>query len=86
MNEHINEIIEESINEKNFRKIRENNLYLSDNQVEILERNHIPWKKCTNTKELIFYIERTLSEEENEQLDLLAEQLQEQEYYINTRK
>lgn len=82
----IKELIEEATNIDNFRKIRENGLFLSDKQIEILEKNHILWKQCTNTKELIFQIEDALNEEEDEQLDNLASQLQEQEYYVNTRK
>lgn len=86
MDEHIQKIIEETISEKNFKKIRENSLFLSDRQIEVLERNHVDWKRCMNMKELLFLIEEALYEVEDEQLDLLAGQLQEQDYYSNSNK
>lgn len=86
MDEYIKEVIKETTNERNFRQIRKNGLFLNDYQIEILEQNDICWKQCTSTKQLLFLIEECLNEKDDEQLDLLAEQLQEQNYYSNTNK
>jgi len=86
MEEEIQKLIQEAVNENNFGKIQENGLFLSNKQIQILERNNIPWKRYASLKELLFYIEDILYEEENEELDRLAEQLAEQQYYQNTNK
>ncbi len=86
MEEEIKKLIESAADEKNFRKTRENGLFLSDNQIEILNTSHIDWKSCISMNELIFKIEVVLDEEEDEILDILASQLAEQEYYQNTKK
>lgn len=86
MEEEIKKIIESATDEKNFRKTRENGLFLSDNQVELLNASHIDWKSCSSIKELIFKIDDALDEEEDEILNELASQLAEQEYYQNTKK
>lgn len=86
MEEEIQKLLQEAVNENNFGKIQENGLFLSNKQIQILERNNIPWKRYASLKELLFYIEDILYEEENEELDRLAEQLAEQQYYQNTNK
>jgi hypothetical protein len=72
--------------EKSFLKRRENGLMLSDNDVEILNRNNINYLQATNLESLIFMIEEALSEEENEELDILNSRLQEYNYYNYTEK
>lgn len=86
MEEEIQKLLQEAVNENNFGKIQENGLFLSNKQIQILERNNIPWKRYASLKKLLFYIEDILYEEENEELDRLAEQLAEQQYYQNTNK
>ena len=72
--------------EKSFLKRRENGLMLSDNDIEILERNGINYLEATNLESLIFMIEEALSEEENEELDNLNIKLGEYNYYNYTEK
>jgi hypothetical protein len=72
--------------EKSFLKRRENGLMLSDNDVEILNRNNINYLQATNLESLIFMIEEALNEEENEELDILNSRLQEYNYYNYTEK
>ena len=73
-------------NDKTFLKRRENGLMLSDNDIEILERNGINYLEATNLESLIFMIEEALSEEENEELDSLNIKLGEYNYYNYTEK
>jgi hypothetical protein len=72
--------------EKSFLKRRENGLMLSDNDIEILERNGINYLEATNLENLIFMIEEALEEEENEELDSLNIKLGEYNYYNYTEK
>ena len=72
--------------EKSFLKRRKNGLMLSDNDIEILERNGINYLEATNLENLIFMIEEALSEEENEELDSLNIKLGEYNYYNYTEK
>ncbi len=72
--------------EKSFLKRRENGLMLSDNDIEILERNGINYLEATNLESLIFMIEEALNEEDNEELDNLNMKLGEYNYYNYTEK
>ena len=72
--------------DKSFLKRRENGLMLSDNDIEILERNGINYLEATNLESLIFMIEEALSEEDNEELDNLNMKLGEYNYYNYTEK
>ena len=72
--------------EKSFLKRRENGLMLSDNDIEILERNGINYLEFSNLQSLIFMIEEALEEEENEELENLNIKLGEYNYYNYTNK
>lgn len=86
MEEEIKHLIQESIDEKRFRKTRSNGLFLSDNQIAILERNNIYWNKFASYKQLISEIEQILNDDYDSELDELSYQLQEQSYYLDTHK
>ena len=72
--------------EKSFLKRRENGLMLSDNDIEILQRNDINYLEFSKLESLIFKIEEVLSEEENEELENLNMRLGEYNYYNYTNK
>ena len=72
--------------DKSFLKRRENGLMLSDNDIEILNRNGINYLEANSLESLIFMIEEALSEEENEELDSLNMKLGEYNYYNYTNK
>ena len=72
--------------EKSFLKRRENGLMLSDNDIEILDRNGINYLEAYSLENLIFMIEEVLNEEENEELDNLNTKLGEYNYYYYTNK
>ena len=73
-------------NEKSFLKRRENGLMLSDNDIEILERNNINYLEYSNLESLIFAISEMLDEEDNDELDALNIKLGEYNYYNYTNK
>ena len=72
--------------DKSFLKRRENGLMLSDNDIEVLERNNINYLEYTNLESLIFAITEMLDEEENDELDALNIKLGEYNYYNYTNK
>ena len=73
-------------NEKSFLKRRSNGLMLSDNDIEILERNGLNYLEYSNLESLIFAISLLLDEEENDELDKLNSKLGEYNYYNYTNK
>lgn len=72
--------------EKKMHKIRENGLYLSDEQIEILEKYDIYYQNCSSLMQLIYLIDEKMEEEEIPELDEIAIFLEEHNYYNNTRK
>lgn len=87
-NEMTNDELEElsGVNEvdKNMLKARENGLALTDNQVATLERYNINAGKCKSMTELMYMIDEAGADDE--ELEYLAEQLAERNYYENSRK
>ncbi len=79
--------------EKELEQLKENhhvkkvgNLYLMNYQQEILQKYHVPFKTCQTMKELLFYLSDIVDEEEFDELELVANELQEFSYYHETRK
>lgn len=79
----------EDLNIKNdFYTYRNNDIILSNNQINILIRNKINYKKYSNLSSLIFDIEDIINDDEDYdiELDNLLEVLAEINYYKNTKK
>ena len=72
--------------EKSFLKRRENGLMLSDNDIEILERNDINYIEFSSLEALIFKIQESLEEIEDDELESLSMKLGEYNYYNYTNK
>ena len=74
-------------NEKNFLK-KYNNIYISDEQVNILKKYNINIEKYININELIYDIEECLNDSyiELEDLEWVSQTLSEYNYYNNTNK
>ncbi len=72
--------------EKRFLKERNHGIWLSDEEVSVLERYEIPYQNCMKLTEILYYIDRILEEEEIEELENLSIQLSERNYYQNTNK
>lgn len=66
-------------------KLRENNLFLTDSQIELLKKYHINYKNYT-VNQLIYEIDEILAHEEDEELENLASELAEYHYYEEVRK
>ena len=83
----INKLINNVYDDKNMIKMRDNGIYLSDNQIEVLKRYDIDYKKYISLNSLIFEIEEILNEEvDASDLEEVSSGLSELNYYNNTNK
>lgn len=83
----IDELVEEIYDDKTMMKMRGNGIYLSDNQIEVLQRYNIDYRKYVSLSSLIFDIESILNEETDlEDLEEISNKLSELNYYNNTKK
>lgn len=62
------------------------NLYLSQEQIEILESYDIDYQRCANIHELLYILEDMLNECDDDVLTNLADMLAERDYYENYNK
>ena len=72
--------------EKKFLKARKHGLLLSDEQVEVLERYDINYSNCLSNTELLYKIDSVLDEVEDYELERVAQEIAERNYYANTNK
>ena len=73
--------------ENNFVKMRKKNIYLSDDDIKILNKYDISYENFSNMKELMFYLQDILDNEEVESdLEDLLIKLSEYNYYFSTNK
>ena len=71
----------------NFTKHIKNDIYLSDNDIEILEKYDIDYLKYKSIKELMFYLEEILRNTDvDSDLEDLLIKLSEYNYYFQTNK
>lgn len=84
--EEIDNILSNITKENKINKITDN-MYLSNRQIEILNKYKIDYKKFKHIRDLIFEIE-TIINENYDLIDLenLSIELSEFNYYYNTRK
>lgn len=71
--------------ENNFYK-KYGNLYLTDKQIEILNKYNIEYMKFNSLNELIYHIEYYLNSSNLPDLELVSEELSELKYYNFTNK
>lgn len=83
----IEELIKYTNDEKSMIKHVGNNIYLSVNQINVLKRYGIDYKRHSSIKSLIFEIETVLNESvDADDLDEVSNSLSEINYYNNTNK
>ena len=82
--------INEAIDYANINNIllyrRGNGMLLSDYQINVLNNNGINYNQYSNIKTMLFDIEDILTDNYDEELDLVSSQLAEYIYYNNTNK
>ncbi len=73
--------------ENNFVKVRKEDIYLSDNDIKILEKYEIDYNSYSNMQELLFSIEDILNNNYTDSdLEELLIKLSEYNYYFKTNK
>ena len=86
--EEIDHIVEETFKENKLNKI--GNIYLSNKQINILDRYEIDYKNVVDMSELIFKVEQYIEDndayDEMDDLENLSLELSEFNYYYNTNK
>ena len=87
MNKEINDILN-NINFENNKLIKiNNNLYLTNNQIDILKRYNIDYETSNSLRDLMIKIEDILDYEEDiPELEELLDKLSERNYYEFTNK
>lgn len=81
--------IENLINEINFKKNMHkniNNMLLTENQIDVLNKYNIDYNKCNSMNELLYYIDEYLNEIDAEDLEKISLEIAETNYYMNTNK
>ena len=79
----INDLLLDEDLHNNLHEVRDNNLFLSDYQINVLKRNQIVYEKCNSMKELLFQIEEVLNEsyDIDSELEEVSRQIEEYRYY-----
>lgn len=85
-NKEIDEIVSKTFEDNKLNKISDN-LYLSNRQIEILNRYSIDYTRFSDIKSLIFEVESILEDGiDYDDLEALSIELSEFNYYHNTNK
>lgn len=83
----IDSLTKDVYNDKSMIQMRGNGIYLSDNQIEVLKRYDIDYKKYISLNSLIFEIEEILNNDvDANDLEEVSSRLSELNYYNNTNK
>ena len=82
----IKTIVNSVLDDNDLLKKRQNNIYLSDNDILILEKYGINYMNYSSIKSLIFDIEEILNEECFDDLEELSKKLADFSYYNYTNK
>lgn len=80
MNDYLNN------NEDKFMHYKKNDIYLSDEQISILNKYNINYNSYSSVQFLLFDIENILNEELYEDLEMVSKEISEFNYYHNTNK
>ncbi len=64
------------------------NIFLTNKEIEVLERYQIPYHNCQNLKEVSYLVEDLISDMDivEDELDSVSKSIAERDYYQNTNK
>lgn len=82
--EEIDKLVSDNINKYSINE--KNGILITNEEISILERYAIDYKKYSGMKELLFDIGMCLNDEYNEDLEYVVLNLSERDYYRNTNK
>lgn len=72
--------------QKRFISYNKKDIYLTGEQIEILDNYNIEYQNCNSISELINLIERSKDDDNYDELDWVQSELAEFNYYHNTNK
>lgn len=78
--------IEDLYSQKYMHKEVKKGIFLSEYQIEVLNRNGIKVEECGSINELMYYIDEILDESEDDELDMIYNEIMEFNYYSNVNK
>ncbi|MBO5414413.1 MAG: hypothetical protein J6A17_02170 [Bacilli bacterium] len=83
--------IDKIISEMDFTKNSINNcgngIYLTNFEIDVLNKYHINYSNCTSMKDIIFLVEEILNEDSSlDDLENISKSISERDYYLNTNK
>ena len=78
--------IDDLISNKYMHKMINNYVFLSDYQIEILNKYNIDPYSYSNINELMYVIDEVLEEDNYDDLDIIYMEISEFNYYTNTDK
>lgn len=85
MDFNIDKLIKENVTNK-YDLIKYKDILITNEEVSILDKYDINYKRFNNIKELIFEIENYLNDDYFEDLEYVSMNLSERDYYKNTNK
>lgn len=65
-----------------------NGLLLTNREIEVLDKYKIPYKNCSDLKQVLFEIEEVINDMDivEDDLDYISSTISERDYYQNTNK
>ncbi len=79
--------LDDLVSERYMHKEIKKGIYLSEYQLEVLNRYGIDPKKCSSIKEIIMLIDDILEDEEDaDDLEQISKEISEFDYYANVNK
>ena len=83
----IDKIISEMDFTKNSINDCGNGIYLTNFEIDVLNKYHINYSDCTSMKDIIFLVEEILNEDSSlDDLENISKSISERDYYLNTNK
>lgn len=83
----IDKIISEMDFTKNSINDCGNGIYLTNFEIDVLNKYHINYSNCTSMKDIIFLVEEILNEDSSlDDLENISKSISERDYYLNTNK
>lgn len=83
----IDKVIEEMDFSRNSINDCGNGIYLTNFEIDILNKYHVNYSNCTSMKDIIFLVEEILNEDSSlDDLENISKSISERDYYLNTNK
>lgn len=82
----IDELVSNLDFDKNSLKDCGNGIFLTNFEIQVLEKYHIDYKKTVSLKEILFEVEDILNDDYYDDLENISKSIAERDYYLNSNK